>query len=98
MNISSIIVKTAPEHLKEVLDCMGAIGKCEIHFHDESGKIVATIEGAGINEEMQKLEIIQNMPNVLSVNLAYSYNGKEPSGVIKQFKVMKCSIPDILKD
>ena len=45
MNISSIVVKTRPENLEAVKTSLTDSGLCEIHFADDKGRIVATVEG-----------------------------------------------------
>ena len=74
MNISSIVIQTAPQHLKEVLENLRVSDICETHFHDDQGKIVVTIEGVDADEEYQKLKAIQNMQHILYAALAYSCN------------------------
>jgi periplasmic nitrate reductase NapD len=73
MNISSIVVRTAPENLQSVLCSLRFSGLCDVYFHDETGKIVVTIEGEDIEEEVQKMKALLDIPKVLCANLAYSY-------------------------
>ncbi|MBI4826850.1 MAG: chaperone NapD [Nitrospirae bacterium] len=73
MNVSGIVVKTAKEHLQDVIERINSIGYCEVHFHDPDGKIVATIEGDSINDQTERLKQIQNIPFVFSASLSYSY-------------------------
>ncbi len=80
MNISSVVVRTAPEDLDAVLESLRASGLCEVHFHDDSGKIVVTLEGSSIGEEMVKMREIMNLPLVLSATLAYSYSEGDTGG------------------
>ena len=96
MNISSIVVKTAPEKLTGVMECLKNSGLCELHFHDEAGKIIVTIEGHNISEEMRKMKAIQNMPNVLSADLAYSYSEKEMQEAMEIIEKAD-AVPDLLK-
>ena len=77
MNVSSIVVKTKAEHLQEVMDSINDIDFCEVHFFDSGGKIVVTIEGETIDEQMGRMKTIQGMPNVFSANLSYSYCEEE---------------------
>ncbi len=98
MNISGIVVKTAPEHLRNVLDSLKSSGVCDVHFHDDSGKIIVTVEGKDTGEEVRKMKEIMNMPHVLSASLAYSYNEKELNDAIQQFKEGGKAVPDGLKE
>ncbi len=73
MNVSSIVVKTLPENMESVISSINEIDLCEVHFSNAEGKIVVTIEGDSIQEQMESMKSIQGMPFVISANLAYSY-------------------------
>jgi len=73
MNVSSIVVKTESDHLQEVMDNINAVDFCEVHFSDTDGRIVVTIEGKSIDEQMERMKKIQSMPHVYSASLSYSY-------------------------
>ncbi|RJQ44406.1 MAG: nitrate reductase [Nitrospiraceae bacterium] len=73
MNVSSIVVKTVPGQLAEAIDALNALDFCEVHFYDSEGRIVVTIEGKRINDQMEIMKRIQNMPFVQCADLAYSY-------------------------
>lgn len=77
MNVSSIVVTTRPEHLDDVIDGINAIELCEVHFSDDNGRIVATIEGETIDEQMERMKEIQALPDVFSANLSFSYSEEE---------------------
>jgi len=98
MNVSGIIVKTLPQHVKEVMDNLSVLDSCEIHFHDDEGRIVVTIEGKSISEEMRRLKEIQVMPHVLSADLAYSYSEEELAEGLRHFERTKDDVPHMLKD
>ncbi|KIM04257.1 MAG: nitrate reductase [Sulfurovum sp. AS07-7] len=97
MNISSIVVKTLPIYLDEVL---GNIKKCEVcdyHLHDDMGRIIITIEGDGVKEELLKLQVIEAIPNVLSAEMQMSYSEDE---LDEQIKILNDSsiVPNILQN
>ncbi len=77
MNISSLVIKAAPGKAEAVLEELRASGLCDVHFHDGQGRIVTTIEGRDIDEEMEKLKAIQGMPSVVAAHLAYAYSEDE---------------------
>jgi len=77
MNVSSIVIKTSPEHLKDVLESLNSSDFCETHFHDELGRIIVTIEGVDVGEEMKKLKLLQKTDRVLSAEMVYSYSEGE---------------------
>lgn len=96
MNVSSIVVKTVPEHLQEVIADINAIDLCEVHFNDDEGKIVVTIEGENINDQMERMKKIQAIPNVVSANLSYSYTEEEVAAGLDQI-MSSGNVPDMLQ-
>jgi nitrate reductase NapD len=98
MNISGIVVKTAPEHLRNVLDNLKSSGLCDVFFHDETGKIIVTLEGRDTGEEVKKMKAILNMPHVLCANLAYSYCEEESGNTVDRSKSVGDAVPDVLKE
>ncbi len=97
MNISSIVVKASPEHLDKVLKTIKEGDVCEYHLHDEQGRIIVTIEGANVEEEISKLRLIQAIPHVLAADLMYAYTEEELNQ--EKEKIDKStSIPDWLND
>ncbi len=97
MNISSIVVQTAPQHLQTVLKALEESKVCDIYFIDEKGKIIVTIEGENIEEEVSKVKIIEEISNVLSANLMYSYSEEELAEAMEEFQKVEEMVPDILK-
>jgi nitrate reductase NapD len=97
MNISGMVVKTAPEHLEQVMETLKASGLCEIHFHDETGKIIVTVEGTDTGEEVKKMRDIMNLPRVLCVDLAYSYNEDELQANLEQLECVRDAVPEALR-
>jgi len=77
MSISGIIVRTRPEHLPVVERALLDSGLCEIHFCDDAGRIVVTIEGTDVDGQVEKLRSIQQLPHVLAADMAYVYAGNE---------------------
>ena len=77
MNISSIVVQVNPKFEKEVSEKLESGGICEVHICSGDGRIIVTVEGAGIEEEMNKLKQIQSMPHIISAEMVYSYSEDE---------------------
>ncbi|MBC8413759.1 MAG: chaperone NapD [Nitrospira sp.] len=77
MTVSSIVVRTAPANTSSVISRIIKTDLCEVHFKDEEGRIVVTLEGENIDAMMQSVKEIQNMPDVLNVSVMYSYCGEE---------------------
>jgi len=72
LNISSIVVHTRPENFENVKKSLESSGLCEIHYSDEKGKIVVTIEQENTEDEIRTMKSIQDLPNVVSASFVYS--------------------------
>jgi nitrate reductase NapD len=46
-------------------------------MHDELGRIIVTIEGDGVQEELKKLKVIEAIPNVISADMQMAYSQEE---------------------
>jgi len=78
MNISSIIVKTRPENYDAVWMNLQESNLCDVHFGDkEKGIIIITIEGKNVEEEIEKLTKIEEMPFIISADMHMSYCEEE---------------------
>lgn len=77
MNISSIVVQTRPEFLEEVVKSLKECEVCEYHLHDDKGRVIVTIEGAGVEEELKKLRVIENIPHVAAADMQMAYSEDE---------------------
>lgn len=77
MNISSIVVQTVPKYLNEVVQSLKDCEACDYHFHDEKGRIIVTIEGEGVAEELQKLRVIEEIPHVVAADMQMAYSEDE---------------------
>lgn len=77
MNISSAVIKTLPKNLAAVKTALEASGLCEVHFSDEQGRIVISIEDDDGGDESAKLRKIAELPGVASAAFAYTYRDDE---------------------
>ncbi len=77
MNISSIVVKTAPKYIDEVVQSLKDCEACDYHMHDGLGRIIITIEGEGVSEELEKLKIIEAIPHVVTADMQMAYSEDE---------------------
>ncbi|MCK5776205.1 MAG: chaperone NapD [Bacteroidales bacterium] len=97
MNISGILVQTKQENTQKVIDLIKAHDCCDYHMHDEKGKIVVTIEGADVSEEIAKLRILEKIDGVISADMVYAYAEDELNA--ERDKLEKgAKIPDWLND
>lgn len=77
MNVSSIVVQTRPENLEKVVQDLKDCDVCDYHMHDELGRIIITIEGEGVAEELKKLKVIEAIPHVVSADMQMAYSEDE---------------------
>ena len=95
MNISSIVVQVKPENYDEVKETLETSGKCEYHFGEkEKGKMIVTVEGSGVEEEIEKLVFIQQTKGVLAADMMQTYQ-EELEGAIKELEEADV-VPDML--
>jgi len=98
MNISSIVVQTTPKFLDGVLAELKAAEYCDYHFHDEMGRIIVTIEGEGVEEEIAKLTRIQEMPHVVAADMSFAYSEDELNAERDKLEVGGTALPEWLND
>lgn len=77
MNISSIVVQTLPKYLDEVVQSLKDCEVCDYHLHDEKGRVIITIEGEGVSEELEKLRVIEAIPYVMAADMQMAYSEDE---------------------
>ena len=97
MNISSIVVQTMPAYLDEVVESLKACEVCDYHFHDEKGRIIITIEGDGVSEELQKLRVVEAIPHVIAADMQMAYSEDELDEHIEVIN-NRDAVPKILND
>ncbi len=96
MNISSIVVQCLPENLENVVESLKECEVCDYHFHDEKGRIIITIEGEDVSEELEKLKVIEAIPNVLAADMQMSYSEDELERHIKMLENSE-AVPKVLQ-
>lgn len=96
MNISSAIVKVLPHNENNVVNTLNELDLCEVHMH-EAGKIIITIEGESINDEISTLRKIEGITNVLSAEMIYSYSEDEMDEIRENVEIAG-NVPDILNN
>lgn len=77
MNISSIVVQTVPKYLEEVVQSLKDCKECEYHLHDEKGRVIITIEGKDVSEELTKLRVVEAIPHVIAADMQMAYSEDE---------------------
>ncbi len=96
MNISSIVVQTTPAYLDEVVESLKQSELCDYHFHDEKGRIIVTIEGEGVEEEIKKLTAIQTFAHVVAADMHFAYTEDELNSQRDKLEIEGTAIPQWL--
>ena len=95
MNISSIVVQVLPKNYDALKEELEASGVCDYHFGDkEKGKMIVTIEGEGVEEEIKKLVAIQKTKGVIAADMMQTYQ-EELESAIKELEEADV-VPDML--
>jgi len=97
MNISSIVVQTLPKFLDEVVESLKKCEVCDYHLHDEKGRIIITIEGEDVSEELSKLKVIEAIPHVIAADMQMAYSEDELDANIKVINESD-AVPNLLKN
>ncbi len=98
MNISSIVVQVKPEFVDNVLEVLQNASFCDYHFHDkEKGKIIVTVEGESVDDEIRNLKIVQSLEHVISAEMMMSYSEDELDREIKKLENQD-PVPAMLND
>ncbi|RXI27532.1 chaperone NapD [Aliarcobacter trophiarum] len=97
MNISSIVIQTLPKYLDSVVENLKKSGVCEYHMHDEKGRVIVTIEGVNVEEELKKLKVIEAIPHISSADMQMSYSEEELSSHMEVLENADL-VPKVLTD
>jgi nitrate reductase NapAB chaperone NapD len=78
MNLSGIVVTTAPASVPDVAAGLAGLPWVEVtHVDAAAGRIVVVQERASVADEMDGLRAIQRLPGVASADLVVHYFGDE---------------------
>ncbi|MBL0686704.1 MAG: chaperone NapD [Sulfurospirillum sp.] len=98
MNISSIVVQVRNEFVDSVVEVIKNCDFCDYHFHDVSiGKIIVTVEGESIGQEMEKVKKIEELKHVITAEMMMSYSEDELDRE-REALGKSDAVPDILKN
>jgi nitrate reductase NapD len=98
MNISSIVVQALPEYVDELVETFKSSEFCDYHLHDrEKGKIIVTVEGEGVEEEIEKLIKIQQLPHVIAADMMMTYQEDQLDEEIRKLEAQD-PVPAMLND
>ncbi|SFO92392.1 chaperone NapD [Hydrogenimonas thermophila] len=98
MNISSIVVQVRSEYIDEVVNTLKESDFCDYHFHDKSiGKIIVTVEGENISEEIEKVKKIQAVPHVIAADMMMAYSEDELEAERSKLETGP-NVPEMLND
>ena len=96
MNISSIVVQTLPENVERVIETIKENPEiCEYHLHDPKGKIIVTVEGEDVEEDIRKLVDIQCFDHVIAADMMMTYQEDQLDEEVKKLE-KEGLVPEIL--
>ena len=96
MNISSIVIQTLPENVERVIEIINENPEiCEYHLHDPKGKIIVTVEGKDVEEEIQKLVDIQCFDHIIAADMMMTYQEDQLDAEFKRLE-KEALVPEIL--
>ena len=97
MNVSSIVVQTLPENVESVIESLKNSEICDYHLHDPKGKIIVTIEGKDVEEDIVKLVAIQSLPNIIAADMMMTYQEDQLDDEIKNMEA-EGFVPSMLNE
>lgn len=98
MNISSIVVQANRDNYDKLVELLKDSELCDYHFGDkEKGKIIVTIEGKDVSEEITKLTAIQYMPRVIAADMMQTYQEDMLDEEIEHLNAQE-EVPAMLND
>ena len=98
MNVSSIVVQALPDKIDGLIEEFKKSEICEYHLHDkERGKIIITVEGKDVGEEIEKLVKIQEMSKVMAADMMMTYQEDSLDAEIKNLEAQD-PVPAMLND
>ncbi len=68
--ISGVVVASRPKHLVALSEAVEAFPWADVFYSDPAGRLVVTVEADGVGDSIERLEVLQQLPSVLSVSLA----------------------------
>ncbi len=98
MNISSIVVCVNLKHEEQIISQLNKIEFCEYHLSSGDGRLIVTLEGESVNDEIQSLTKIKQIPGVISAEMVYSYAADELNREREKLGLADGQPPDWLND
>jgi nitrate reductase NapD len=74
MNISSVVIRTRPEHLCGVRQRLADLPGVELHTETPDGHLVVTVEDTNVATAAETYISLHNIDGVLGASLVYQYS------------------------
>jgi len=98
VNISSIVIQTLPQNVEKVIEIIKENPEiCEYHLHDPKGKIIVTVEGKDVEEEVNKLVDIQCFDYVIAADMMMTYQEDQLDEEVRKLEA-EDPVPAMLND
>jgi len=80
MNLSGILVVSTPSEIDQLIDTLNAMPDIEVHHVDrDSCKMIAVQEAESINDEIDGLKKIKQLPGIVLAEMVYHYFAEDGS-------------------
>ncbi len=73
MNVSAILIATLPKDLSQVKDEINILEWADVHHMEESGRMIVTIEGKDMDEDLARIKLLNALPGVLTATMIQYY-------------------------
>jgi nitrate reductase NapD len=102
MNLSGVLVIVPPEHLNEVVADLAALQGVDVHHTDPaSGRVVVTLEGETVGDEVELLKRVKALAHVALAEMVYHHfeeAGGAPEEVPADLEEGLPAVPKFLND
>lgn len=71
MNISGVLVRAYPKHIKDVGKLLSTMEGVEVHGNNDDGRMVVTVEQETTGQVADLIIQMQDIPGVLSASMIY---------------------------
>jgi len=70
MTLSGVLLACRPEFIPQVTRSVNDLGWAEVHFTEDTGRMVLTIEADDVRQSVDRLTHIKGLPRVISAEMA----------------------------
>ncbi|MCX2682990.1 chaperone NapD [Campylobacter sp. MIT 21-1685] len=91
MNVSSVLIVAKEQYVEELLLRINAIENCSVEA-SEKERIIVVIESDNLENELVAYKKLENLPNIISINMVFSYQDLDEDIQKAQNSIALCSV------